>query len=89
MELTLAQVILLMAILALGLVLGVLFFIYYMGMHNNTIDGNSFRLINPISLFDSSQFNEKGNQFRVKFLKLWFALVPFSFIAIMVLGSDA
>jgi len=78
-----------MATLAAGLVLGVLFFIYFMGMHNNTIDGNSFRLINPFSLLDSSQFNEEGNRYRRKFLVLWVALVPFSFFSIFVFGNNS
>lgn len=40
----------------------------WMGMHNNTIDGNSFRLIYPFIIFDKSQFTEKGNYWRIRHL---------------------
>jgi hypothetical protein len=55
-------VLLKLSFLAGYLVLGVLFFFYFMGMHNNTIDGNSFRLLNPFAMFDKSQFTDKGNR---------------------------
>ena len=52
------------------LVVSVLAWIYFVGMHNNTKDGNSFRLLNPLSLFDSSQFNDEGNRYRIALWKV-------------------
>ena len=88
MELSIAQVLLRLAFLAAYLILGVLFFVYFMGMHGNTIDGNSFRLMNPFSVLDESQFNEEGNRYRVKFLKLWLAAIPLAFVTLWVFSSN-
>ena len=85
MELSVIQVILRLMFLAAGLILGILFFVYFIGMHNNTVDGNSFRLLNPLSFFDKSQFNEEGNRCRINFLKVWLAgllLIPITQIAL-------
>jgi hypothetical protein len=88
MELSVAQVLLRLAFLAAYLILGILFFVYFMGMHGNTIDGNSFRLLNPFTLLDKSQFNDEGNRYRVRFLKLWLAAIALVLITLMVFGSD-
>ena len=50
----------------------------WLGMHNNTIDGNSFRLIYPLIIFDKSQFTEKGNYWRVQHLYADLAAIVFS-----------
>ena len=84
MELTVSEVILRLAFLGVNLFLSVLFFAYFMGMHGNTIDGNSFRLLNPLALFDPSQFTEEGNRYRLKFLKLWLALIPMGIVNYLV-----
>ena len=86
MELSVAQVILRLVLLAAYLFLGILFFVYFMGMHNNTTDGNSFRLLNPLSLFDKSNFNEQGNRCRVKFLLVWLAALVLLPVTDFVLG---
>jgi hypothetical protein len=86
MELSVAQVIVRLALLAAYLFLGVLFFVYFMGMHNNTADGNSFRLLNPLSFFDKSKFNEEGNRCRVRFLMVWLAALALLPITDIVLG---
>ena len=52
--------------------LGVAGFIIFMGMHNNTKDGNSFRLLNPLIIFMPDEFTEKGNKYRKAML--WFCL---------------
>ena len=85
MELSIVQIVLRLMFLAAGLILGTLFFVYFIGMHNNTVDGNSFRLLNPLSFFDKSQFNEEGNRCRIKFLKVWLVgllLLPITQIAL-------
>ena len=85
MDLSVTQVVLRLIFIAVYLILGILFFVYFIGMHNNTVDGKSFRLLNPMSIFDSSQFNEEGNRYRNKFLKVWVAgllLVPLIFLAL-------
>ena len=43
----------------------------WMGMHNNTINGNTFRLIYPFIVFDKFQFTEKGNVWRKRHLYAW------------------
>ena len=88
MDLSVAQVLLRLTFLAVNLILGVVFFVYFMGMHGNTIDGNSFRLMNPFSYFDESQFNEEGNRYRIKFLKLWLALIPLGIISYLVIFNE-
>ena len=52
--------------------------ITWLGMHNNTIDGNSFRLIYPFVVFDKSQFTEKGNYWRVRHLYVDVVAIIFS-----------
>jgi hypothetical protein len=52
-------------ILVIGVfILSVAWIVIFMGMHNNTKDGNSFRLLNPFILFMPGQFNEVGNKYR-------------------------
>ena len=46
------------------LILGIWWWVSWVGMHNNTIDGNTYRLIYPFIIFDKKQFNEKGNSWR-------------------------
>jgi len=53
------------------LVLGVGFWVTWMGMHNNTIDGNSFRLMYPFIVFDKTQFTDRGNYWRSRHLLLY------------------
>ncbi len=86
MELSLAQVLLRLSMLAAYLVLGILFFVYFLGMHNNTKDGNSFRLLNPFALFDKSQFNDDGNRYRIKLLRLILVGSVLSAIVIGIFG---
>lgn len=64
-----AIVIILKFVAILGYIgLAVWWWITWMGMHNNTIDGNTFRLIYPFSVLDKTQFNEKGNYWRKQHL---------------------
>lgn len=84
MDLSLTQVLLRLSFLAGYSILGVLFFIYFMGMHNNTIDGNSFRLLNPFAMFDKSQFTDEGNRYRQKFLTVWLAAFPLGITTILI-----
>ncbi len=84
MELSIVQVLLRLTFLAAYLIFGILFFVYFMGMHNNTIDGNSFRLLNPFSFLNDSHFTDEGKRYRVKFIWLWLAAVPLSFLAFIV-----
>jgi len=88
MELSVIQVLLRLSLLAMYFVLGILFFVYFMGMHNNTIDGNSFRLLNPVSFLDASQFNDEGKRYRVKFIKLCLAAGPLSYLAFIVFDGN-
>lgn len=60
----------------LGLV--VLGFVSWMGMHNNTVDGNSFRLIYPFVVFDRSQFTDAGNYWRRRHLAFQAVVVVFT-----------
>lgn len=53
-------------------------FITWMGMHNNTIDGNSFRLIYPFIVFDKTQFTDIGNYWRRQHLKVQVVVAVFS-----------
>ena len=74
----LIQVIIKILAIAVVFGFGIVNFVFFMGMHNNTIDGNSFRLMNPFILFLPNEFNEKGNEYRKKALKLdIFCLVVF------------
>ena len=85
MDLSVTQAILRLTFIAVYSILGILFFVYFIGMHNNTVDGNSFRLLNPLSILDKSQFNEEGNRYRNKFLKVWLAgllLLPITIFAL-------
>ena len=88
MDESVVQVLLRLALLAAYVILGILFFAYFMGMHRNTIDGDSFRLMNPLSVLDKSQFNEEGNRYRVKFLRLWLAMIPLIFVTLIVFGKE-
>jgi hypothetical protein len=69
------------------LVIGGIFWVTWMGMHNNTIDGNSFRLIYPFVIFDKAQFTERGNYWRVRHLMLYLIGVPIS-IALGILFNQ-
>ena len=46
--------------------LGIWWWVTWIGMHNNTIDGNTYKLINPFAVFDKNQFTEQGNSWRIK-----------------------
>ncbi len=59
------------------LILLAVWFVVFMGMHNNTKSGNSFRLLNPFILFQPSEFNEQGNRYRKTML--WLYLIAFAF----------
>jgi hypothetical protein len=50
------------------IILAIYWWVTWIGMHNNTIDDNSFRLILPFISFDKRQFTESGNKWRVKHL---------------------
>jgi hypothetical protein len=65
-------------------ILGVLVFVYFMGMHSNTIDANSLRSLNPFAMFDKSQFTVKGNMYRHKFLIVWLAAIPIGIATIVI-----
>ena len=67
------------------LVMGAIFWVTWMGMHNNTIDGNSFRLMYPFVMFDKTQFTEQGNYWRTRHLLLYVIGLPISFIYWIVL----
>jgi len=56
------------------------YFLFFMGMHNNTKSGNSFRLLLPWALFDASEFNERGNWFRRASLALWLLSIPYALL---------
>jgi hypothetical protein len=65
-------------LLVIGIfLLSVVWFVIFMGMHNNTKDGNSFRLLNPFILFMPSEFNEVGNKYRKAMLWLYFGSTIF------------
>ena len=46
---------------------------YWVGMHNNTVDGDTFRLMWPWAELDASNFNEEGQRCRRQFWKAWIA----------------
>lgn len=71
MDLTITQVLVRLFLVGVVGVLGILGLVNFIGMHNNTKDGNTFRLLNPMSLFDPSQFNEEGNRYRSSLLKIF------------------
>ena len=73
MEMTVGQVVLRLLFLGALLVVGLIWFVTLVGMEKNTLDGNSFRLLNPISYFDQTHFNDDGNRFRRLHLKTWVA----------------
>jgi len=60
--------------------LSVWWWISWMGMHNNTIDGNSFRLVYPLAMFDERQFNDKGNYWRKQHLYSYGIGIAFSIL---------
>ena len=60
--------------------IAVWWWVTWLGMHNNTIDGNSFRLIYPFIIFDKSQFTEQGNYWRVQHLYADGAAIIFSVV---------
>ena len=65
-------------ILVIGIfLLSVAWFVIFMGMHNNTRDGNSFRLLNPFILFIPGEFNEIGNKYRKSMLWLYLGSIIF------------
>ncbi len=64
----LIEVILKLIAIASYLGLAVWWWVTWQGMHNNTIDGNTFRLIYPFIIFDKTQFTEKGNYWRIRHL---------------------
>ncbi len=41
----------------------------WVGMHNNTNDGNTFKLLTPVFMLEDSDFNEKGKAWRTMHLK--------------------
>ena len=52
-------------------IISVVWFVLLIGMHNNTNDGNTFKLMNPAVWFMASEFNEKGNKYRKAMLWLY------------------
>ena len=76
----LLKAIAIMALSAGWLALAVVWFVLFMGMHNNTKSGNSFRLLNPFILFLPSEFTEKGNKYRKAMLWLYLFGVAFGVV---------
>ena len=89
MELTIGQVVLRLFFLAMPLIIGVVWLVTLVGMEKNTVDGNSYRLLNPIAYFDKAQFNEVGNRFRRLHLKTWIAAGVLGVLYLAYLGSAA
>lgn len=54
-----------------GFGLSVLYAASWFGMHENTKDGNTFRLARPFTNFEKEHFNEAGNKARIFHLKIW------------------
>lgn len=64
--------------------IGIYGIVCFVGMHNNTIDGNTFKLLVPFVTWDSRHFNERGNYWRVRYNRAWIlaAIVGTLFYAI-------
>ena len=56
-------------------IFSIAWFVLLIGIHNNTNDGNTFKLINPAVWFMPSEFNEKGNKYRK--IMLWLYAIGF------------
>jgi len=62
------------------LTMAIIFCVTWIGMHKNTIDGNSLKSMYPFVLFDERQFTEEGNYWRKRHLQLYVVCLSFSVI---------